>query len=123
MVLVHRLQCIGIRGFDTAENGDKERLPHLLQNLGAFGDVKRRLAGKPQDVTGRLLPFDQMWQQIQSRLSVADEIVVDKIHRAGDPTFEQLVQFGDDLLRGLQPGIAAIKARDIAEFALVGTAA
>ncbi len=64
-----------------------------------------------------------MRQQIQRRLAVADEIVVDEIDRVGHSAFAQLVEFGDDLLRRLETRIAAVQSRDVAEFALIGTAA
>jgi hypothetical protein len=64
-----------------------------------------------------------MRQQIERRLAVADEIVVDEIDRVGDAAFAQLVEFGDDLLRRLQARIAAVEAGDVAEFALIGAAA
>ncbi len=64
-----------------------------------------------------------MRQQVERGLAVADEIVIDEIDRAHDAAFEQLVEFGDDLLRRLQPRIAAIEARNVAELALVGAAA
>ena len=89
--------------------GDEERLAHLLEDLGPLGDVERRLAGEPHDVAGSLLPLDQMRQQIERRLAVADEIVVDEIDRAGHSAFAQLVEFGDDLLRRLQARIAAVE--------------
>ena len=119
VVLLHRLQRIGIGRFDAAEDRDEERLAHLLQNLRALGDVERRLAGEPHDVTGLLLPLDQMRQQVERRLSVADEIVVDEIHRASHPALEQFVELGDDLLRRLEPRIAAVQSGDVAEFALI----
>ena len=71
---------------------------------------------------GLLLPFDQMRQQIERGLAVADEIVIDEIDRAHDAAFEQLVEFGGDLLRRLQPRIAAVEAGDVAEFALIRAA-
>ena len=71
---------------------------------------------------GALLPCDQMRQQIERGLAVADEIVVDEIDRPAQPAFEQLVELGDDLLRDLQPRIAAIEAGDVAELALIGAA-
>ena len=98
-------------------------LAHLLEDLRPLGDVERRLAGEPHDVAGLLLPFDQMRQQVERRLAVADEIVIDEIHRAGHAAFEQLVEFGDDLLRRLEARIAAVETRDVAELALIGTAA
>jgi hypothetical protein len=64
-----------------------------------------------------------MGQQINRRLSVADEIVVDEIDRTADSAFEQFVEFGGDLLRRLQPRITTIQAGDVAEFSLIGTAA
>ncbi len=64
-------------------------LAHLLQDFGPLGDVQRRLAGEPHHVAGPLLPFDQMRQQVQRRLAVADEIVVDEIDRAGHAAFAQ----------------------------------
>jgi hypothetical protein len=64
-----------------------------------------------------------MRQQIQRRLAVADEIVVDEIDRVGHAAFAQLVELGDDLLRRLQARIAAVEAGDVAELALIGTAA
>src|SRR6185437_15720407 len=76
-----------------------------------------------QHVAGLLLPFDQMRQELECRLSVSDEIVVDEIDRAGDAAFEQLVQFGRDLLGRLQARVAAVQSRNIAEFALIGTTA
>ena len=123
VVLVHRLQRVGIGRLDAAEHRDEERLAHLLQNFGPLGDVQRRLAGEPHHVAGPLLPFDQMRQQVQRRLAVADEIVVDEINRASDAAFAQFVEFGDDLLRRLQARVAAIEAGDVAELALIGTAA
>ena len=103
--------------------GDEVRLAHLLENLRPLGDVERRLAGEPRHVAGPLLPLDQMRHQVQRRLAVADEIVIDEIHRVGHAAFAQLVEFGDDLLRRLEARIAAIEAGDVAEFALIGTAA
>ncbi len=102
---------------------DEIRLAHLLENLRPLGDVERRLAGQTQDVTGLLLPLDQMRQQIERRLAVADEIVIDEIHRAGDAAFEQFVEFGGDLLRRFETRIATVQPRDVAEFALVGAPA
>ncbi len=72
---------------------------HQLEDLRPLGDVQRRLAGEPRDVAGSLLPFDKMRQQVERRLAVADEIVIDEIHRVGHSAFAQLVEFGDDLLR------------------------
>ena len=123
MVLLHRLQRVGIGGLDAAEDGDEEGVPHLLEDLGPLGDVERRLAGEPRDVAGSLLPLDEMGQQVQRRLAVADEIVIDEIHRVGHSAFAQLVEFGDNLLRRLEARIAAIEPRNVAEFALIGTAA
>jgi len=42
-----------------------------------------------------------------------------KIDRASNAAFEQFVEFGGDLLGVFQARIAAIKSRDIAEFALI----
>src|SRR3954462_4265208 len=64
-----------------------------------------------------------MWQQIQRGLAIADEIVVDEIDGASDAAFAQLVELGDDLLRRLQARIAAVKTGNVAEFALIRTAA
>jgi len=60
-----------------------------------------------------------MRQQIERGLAVADEIVIDEIDRASNAAFEQFVEFGGDLLGRFQARIAAIKSRDIAEFALI----
>ena len=102
---------------------EKMRDAHLLQNLGPLGDVECRLAGQPHHVAGPLLPLDQMRQQVKRRLAIADEIVVDEIHRVGDAAFAQFVEFGDDLLRRFQARIAAVEAGDVAELALIGAAA
>jgi hypothetical protein len=123
VVLLHRLQRIGIGSLDAAEDRDEEGLTHFLEDLGPLGDVERRLAGQPHDITGLFLPLDQMRQQIERRLAVADEIVIDEIDRTRDSACEQFVEFGGDLLRGLETRIAAIEARDIAEFALIGATA
>src|SRR5439155_8353961 len=88
-----------------------------------LGDVERRLAGQPHDVAGFLLPLDQMRQQIKRGLSVADEIVIDEIHRAGHPAFEQFVEFGGDLLRRLETRVAAVETGNVAELALIGATA
>ena len=123
MVLVHGLQRVGIRRFDATKDCDKESLTHLLENFGALGDVERRLTGQANHVAGSFLPLDQMRQQVDRRLPVADEIVVDEIDGVGHSAFAQPVELGDDLLRRLEPRIAAIESRDIAEFALIGATA
>src|SRR6185437_2221082 len=109
--------------FDAAENRAEIGLAHPRQDFRTLGDVQRGLAGKAQDETRLLLPLDQMWQQVECRLAVADEIIVDEIDRAADAAFEQLVELGGDLLRRLQARITAIKPRYVAKFALVGTSA
>jgi hypothetical protein len=102
--------------------GDESGLAHLLEDFRALGDVERGLAGQPRGIASLLLPFDQMWQQVQRGLAVADEIVVDEIDGVGDADFTHLVELGDNLLRRLQPRIAAIEPGDIAKLALIGTA-
>ena len=82
VILVHRLQRHRIRRLDAAEDGDEERLAHPGQDFRALGDVERRLAGEAQHIAGLLLPFDQMRQQVERGLAVADEIVIDEIDRA-----------------------------------------
>ncbi len=64
-----------------------------------------------------------MRQQVERGLAIADEIVIDEIDRTGDAAFQQLVEFGGDLLRGFEARITAIKSGDIAEFALIGATA
>ncbi len=64
-----------------------------------------------------------MRQQLERGLAVADEIVIDKIHRPHDAAFQELIELRGDLLRALEPGIAAVEAGNIAELALIGTAA
>src|SRR5260370_7577254 len=64
-----------------------------------------------------------MRQQVDRRLPVADEIVVDEIDGVGRSAFAQPVELGDDLLRRLETRIAAIESRYIAEFALIGATA
>lgn len=96
-----------------------KKASRIFSRIGPLGDVERRLAGQPHDVAGLFLPLDEVRQQIERRLSVADEIVIDEIDRARHPAFQQLVEFGDDLLRRLQTRIAAVKTGDVAEFALV----
>src|SRR6202043_1998062 len=108
---------------DAAEYRDKECLAHLLENFGPLGNVERRLAGEAYHVTGFFLPLNQVRQQIDRRLPVADEIVIDKIDRVRHAALAQPVKLGDDLLRRLEARIAAIEARDVAELALIGTTA
>jgi len=64
-----------------------------------------------------------MRQQLERRLAVADEIVIDKINRTPNAALKHFIEFGRDLLRGFQPRVAAVKSRNIAELALIGTAA
>ncbi|MEY9448104.1 ribosomal protein S3 [Bradyrhizobium diazoefficiens] len=64
-----------------------------------------------------------MRQQVHRRLAIADEIVVDEIDRVGHAAFAQAIELGDDLLRRLDARVAAVEAGDVAELALIGTAA
>ena len=119
----HRLQRIGIGGFDAAEDRLEHRLAHQREDLGPFGDVERRLAGKRQRIAIAFLPFDEMRQKFADAAPMRDEIVVDEIDRVGEAAFHHLVEFGGDLLRCLEARIAAVQRRDVAELALIGTAA
>ena len=64
-----------------------------------------------------------MRQQVERGLAVADEVVVDEVHRAANAAFQQLVEFAGDLLRRFQARITAVEAGNVAEFALIRTAA
>jgi hypothetical protein len=107
-VLGDRLQRGRIRRLDTAEDRGEIGVPHQLQDFRPLGDVQCRLAGKPHLETGALLPCDQMRQQVERCLAIADEVVVDEIDRSGQAAFEQLVELGDQLFRPLQTRIAAV---------------
>ena len=121
--LAHRVERAELGGLDAAEHRIEIRLAHHRQDVGAGGDVERRLAGEPDRVAARFLPGDQMRQQLARRLLVADEIVVDKIHRAANAGVDHRVELGDDLLGLLVARLAAVKRRDVAEFAAIGAAA
>src|SRR3569832_2153301 len=64
-----------------------------------------------------------MRQQFQCGLAVADEVVVDKIDRAANTAFEQLVELGRNLLRRLDARVTAVEPGNIAKLALIGTSA
>ena len=71
-----------------------------------------------------LLPFDEVRQHFACRLAVADEIVVDEIDDTRRVRLrDHCVEFADDLLGRFQARLAAVKRRDVAEFAAIGTAA
>src|SRR5581483_12463741 len=123
VVLVHGFQCNRIGCLDSAEDRAEEGLAHSGKNFRTLGDVERCLAREPQDEAGPSLPFCEMRQDLERGLAIADEIVVDKVDRSPDAAFKHPVEFGYDLLRRLQARIAAIESRDIAEFALIRTAA
>ena len=81
------------------------------ENVGLLGDIERRLAGEHHRVAGSLLPLDQMRQHLLRGLAVADEIVIDEIDGAGGSLgCENRIEFGDDLLRRLEPRLAPVKA-------------
>ena len=70
------------------------------------------------------LPFDKVGQHLARCLAIANKIVVDEIDSLR--TIRLLaygVEFTDNLLRCLEPGLAAIEARYVAEFAAIGAAA
>ena len=123
VILLDRFQRVWIGRLDAAEHRDEVRLAHQREDFRPLGDVQRRLARQADAKAVPLLPFDEMRQQLERRLAVADEIVVDEIDRAGDAALDQLVEFGDHLLRRLQARIASVEARNVAELALIRTAA
>ena len=101
----------------------KDGLAHQLENLGLLGDVERRLAGELQRIAVLLLPCDQMRQHFVRGLAIADEIVVDEIDDGRMPALAAHgIELGDDLLRRLQPRLAAVEVGDVAELAEVRTA-
>jgi len=107
---------------DAAEDRDEPRLPHERQHPLVLGDVERRLAGEPQRIPVRALPFDQVGQELERRLLVADEVVVDEVD-TGRSSGHDLVELGQHLGRRLEPRILAIERGDVAELARVRAAA
>ena len=118
--LAHGVERAQLGRLDAAEHRVETRLAHHRENVRALRDIERRLAGELDRIAAPLLPGDQMRQQLARRFLVADEIVVDEIDRAGDPGVEHRVEFGEDLLRRFEPGLAPVQRRDVAEFAAIG---
>ena len=98
VALVDRDQRVGFGRFDPAEDRVERGLAHHRQHVRRTGDVEGRLAGEGDRVAVLLLPRDQVRQQLLDRLAVADDVVVDEVHGAGDAVRQQLVEFGGDLL-------------------------
>jgi hypothetical protein len=124
LLLAHGLECIDFRRLDADEHGDELCLAHQRENLRLLGDIECCLAGKLQRIAVLALPVDKLRQHFARRLAVADEIVVDEIyHRRMTGLRQHGVKLGDDLIRGLQPRLAAIKSGYVAELAAIRTPA
>ena len=124
VLLAHGLERIGLRRLDADEQAEEAGLAHQREDVRLLGDVERRLAGELHRIAVLLLPFDEMRQHLARGLAVADEIVVDEIdHRRMTRLTAHGIELGDDLLRRLQPRLAAVEAGDVAELAAIGTAA
>ena len=112
-----------VRRLDAAEHRFEHRFAHQRENFRPLGDVQRRFAGQRIRIAVALLPIDQVRQELPHGAPVRDEIVVDEIHRAEQPAGQHLVEFGADLRGGLESRIASVERGNVAELALVGTAA
>ena len=123
VLLGDRLERLGLGRLDAAEDRRERRLAHQLEDFRPLGDVERRLAGQQQRIAVALLPLDQVRQHLAHGALVGDEIVVDEIDRRGQAAGHELVELGANLLGGLVSRDAAVERRDVAEFALVRTAA
>src|SRR3984957_3302306 len=117
---MHGFQGIEFRRFYADEYRIESGLAHHGEYLGLFGDIQRRLAGKGNRVAMSLLPRHQMRQHVPRRLTIADEVVVDKI-QAGRMRFlrQNEIELADQLLRGFHPRLAPVQVGYIAKLAQV----
>ncbi len=123
MGLVDALERPFLRSLDADEDGHEVRLPHQLEDLGLLGHVQGRLAGELQRVVVLLLPCDEVREHVPRRLAVGDEVVVDEVdHGRMAGLADDRVELGAHLLGALQPRLASVELRDVAELAPVGTA-
>ena len=94
----------------------------MLQQFVIIGQIQRRLGMQRNDVTVLALPCREALQDRDQRLAVADEIVIDQKHGA-DASVMPGIEFGNDLIGGFHPRLAAKGHDDVAEFTQIGTAA
>ena len=118
LVLGHEVERVGLRRLDPAEHRDEARLAHEREHALVRGDVQRRLAREAQRVAVAHLPLDQVRQEIERGLLVADEVVVHEVD-AGGAAGRDPVELGQHLLRRLEARVAPVERRDVAELARV----
>ena len=118
---MHESGCVG--GLDAEEDLLETGFDHQLQQLGIVGEVDRPIGEERHLCAGIPPPADYLTQQAFHLATVADEVVVDD-ERGSVPAHQpQGVELGDQLLRGFQPGHAAVQRDDVAKFAVERAAA
>ena len=113
---------MGLGRLDPAEHRVEARRAHEGEHPLVLGDVEGRLAGETERIAIAGLPLDQVRQELLGGLLIRDEVVVHEVDgdRAGR---HDLVQLAQNLLRRLEPRIAAVQPGNVAELARVRAAA
>ena len=116
------MQGVGLGRLDAAEHGDEARRAHEGEHPLVLREIQRRLAGEAQRVAPAGLPLDEVREQLEHGLLVADEVVVHEVDRqhAG---LHQPVELGEDLRGPFHAWVPAVELRDIAEVTRVGAPA
>ena len=116
LLLGHRAQGRRLGRLDAAEDRDEPGLPHQGQDALVLRDVEGRLAREAEGIAVPRLPRDEVREQLERGLLVADEVVVDEVDRLRAARAEA-VQLGEHLRRLLEAGIPSVQRRDVTELA------
>ena len=107
-----------VGGLNAEEDRIKTALGHHLHQFLVRGQVHGGFRREAEGIAPLDLPLLQGRQQQFGVALVADEVVIHQEDRAPPAQVVEVLELGDQLLRRLGPGLAAVENDDVAELAL-----
>ncbi len=75
------MQGVRLGRLDAAEHGNEARRAHAGEHPLILREIQRRLAGEAQRISAAGLLLDEVREQLQLGLLVADEVVIHEVDR------------------------------------------